>query len=94
MQGTQYSLLKAYSACTTLCLLVHSMFRKKHQMQAQPNSPYPELEKMIDEKNTSSGSEEPMTVSFRDVDPFSLWVGLADRKRTIIHACERLKSCP
>lgn len=43
-------------------------------MQAQPNSPYPELEKMMDEKNASSGSDEPMKVSFRDVDPFSLWV--------------------
>ena len=43
-------------------------------MQAKPDTTYPELEKILEERNASSGSDETMKVSFRDVDPFSLWV--------------------
>ena len=43
--------------------------------QAKPGTTYPELEKILEDKD-SKGKDEPMKVSFRKVDPFDLWVSL------------------
>jgi hypothetical protein len=42
-------------------------------LQAKPGTKYPELEKILDNKD-EKGVEETMKVSFRKVDPFDLWV--------------------